>query len=378
MVWLPACGGDGRDGPPGDNRDNAPGGNSPNTPPTLQRGGLGTVIGPGQTGDGQFWVGIVDLDSPAPEVRTIDDIHFFGHGVSPNPVKPRTAVIFEKHGKGCAEVDLKDARTLRKIETVRGREFYGHGAFTPDGKTLYATETVVGDRSYDGVVAVRDGESFELKGTFPTYGVKPHDCLLIDGGETLVITNGGAPLGNGDIRPSVTYVDVPTRSLKEEIKFPTKSINAGHLAITRKGELVVVSAPRDGLSKTAPGAISFYTPGGELRTNLDHPIRKKMLGETLSVAIHEPSMIVGATNPAGHLITFWDFKSGELVKSFDGDFKNARGISMTLDQRYFAVTYDRQTRLVLIDAETLEPVEESYMGTTFMSGSHNLVHDLPA
>lgn len=378
LIVLPGCGNDAREtnDPPGNGTSGDD--KQPAEPATVRRGHLGTVIGPGKSPGEQYWVGIVDLDDELPKVRTISDIHFFGHGVSPNPVKPGAAVIFEKHGKGCAEVDLRQARTLRKIETVRGREFYGHGAFTPDGKTLYATETIIGDNSYQGVVAIRDGESFDLMGNFPTFGIAPHDCILIDDGNTLVITNGGGPLGNENELPSVTYVDVPTQSLKKKLTFPTREINAGHLAITARGDLVVVSAPRDGMDTMKPGSISFYSPGGEVRTVVDEPVRAKMLSETLSVAIHEPSMIVGATNPKGHLITFWDFKTGKLIKSLDGAYKNPRGISVTLDNRYFVVTYDQQTHMVLLDAETFEPVQETFIDQTFMSGSHNLVYDLPA
>jgi hypothetical protein len=100
-----------------------------------------------------------------------------------------------------------------------------------------------------------------------------------------------------------------------------------------------------------------------------------MVGETLSVAIHEPSMIVGATNPAGDLVTFWDFASGKLVKAIHGRYHSPRGISLTLDQRYFVLTYDKETHLILLDAETFEPITSSYLPVSYMAGSHNLVHD---
>ena len=375
MVLIPACGGSSTDPLHG----------GPEKPGRSKRGHLGTVIGPGramdkETGQLAYFVGILNLDAEIPQVKLIRDIDFFGHGVTPNPVKPKTAVIFQKHGKGSCEVDLENARVLRKIETVHEREFYGHGAFTPDGKTLFCTEAITGDDSYDGVVAVRDGESFELTGTFPTYGIAPHDCRLIEDGNTLVITNGGGPVGHDDKLPSVTYVDVKTRQLKTELKFSTPRINAGHLDMTSRGELVVVSAPRDGMDESKPdflGAISFYAPGGKMRTAHD-PIGSKMISETLSVAIHEPTMVVGATNPKGNLVTFWDFETGRLVKAIEGEIPNPRGISVTLDGRYFAVTYDDLTHLILIDAQTLEPVRDSYLESTYISGSHNITYDLPA
>lgn len=373
MSLLAAC----------DNRSAFPSAASPN-------GRLGTVIGGGRarTADGErFFVGMVDLDSndDGNRVRVIQDIDFFGHGICPNPVKPDTAIVCEKHGPGCCEIDMRQGRVLRRIPTLPGREFYGHSAFSPDGKFLYTTEAIVGDGSKTGVLAIRDGESFELLGSeFPTHGVAPHDCLLVDNGDTLIVTNGGGAYGDATRRPSVAYVDVRTGKLRRLLDFKNDMINAGHLAITSKGELVCISAPRDGIDRDIDGnpnpawlgAIGFYHPDKNELIAANDPITKKMRGETLSVAIHEPSMIVAATNPDADLVTFWDFRTGRLVHKIEGEFKHPRGISLTLDGTHFALTHDLQTQLVLIDAQTFSPVAASAVQTTYISGSHNIVYAL--
>lgn len=343
--------------------------NAPSTP-----GKMGSLVGFGTTGEHKF-IGVVDLDRDR-NVTSQQDINFLGHGFAPNPARRHLAVISEKHGKGCVEWDMRARKVTRKLETTADREFYGHGAFTPDGKTLFVVETVVGDGSFSGVITVRDGDSYTIQGEFPSFGTAPHDVLLVDDGRTLVITNGGGAAGTDDL-PCVTYVDVKSRSLKTRLTFNTTRINAGHLAMTSRGELVVVSAPREGITGDNPtGGITFYAPGGEMRTAED-PIVKRMKLETLSVAIHEPTMIVAATNPAGNLVTFWDFKDARLVKSMD-QFQAPRGISLTLDGRFFALTFDKATHAILIDAKTLEPVESTRVDQTFISGSHNYVYDMPA
>ncbi len=341
---------------------------------------MGTVIGPGKgvvpgTKELDYFVGIHNLDDQDSELMIITDIDFFGHGVTPHPIHPQSAVIFEKHGKGCCEVDLVNAKVLRKIETTTEREFYGHGAYSPDGSYLYAAETVVADGSMRGVVAVRDGESFELTGDFPSYGLAPHDCHLIDDGETLVFSNGGGLIGSKDYA-SVTYVGANDRELKRKVDISDPGLNAGHIDISSTGQLAIVSAPREGIKKDDKawrGNISFYDYQKNQLRIADDPIRSKMVGETLSVAIHEPSMIVGATNPSGDLVTFWDFNTGKLVKAIEGKYRSPRGISLTLDQRYFVLTYDQATHLVLLDAETFEPLESSYLPVSYMAGSHNLI-----
>ena len=39
-----------------------------------------------------------------------------------------------------------------------------------------------------------------------------------------------------------------------------------------------------------------------------------MKGESLSLAIHEPSGIVGVTNPLASLVTVWNLSTGDLIR----------------------------------------------------------------
>ena len=89
--------------------------------------------------------------------------------------------------------------------------------------------------------AIRD--FFAELGAFPTYGMAPHDCHLVEGGRTLVITNGGGPV-DSPFLPSVTFVDVASRALLEKHEVLDRNRNMGHVALTDNREFAVVSAPR--------------------------------------------------------------------------------------------------------------------------------------
>lgn len=326
-----------------------------------------------------FFVGTVNLDRLNQSMEPISDITFFGHGLAINPARPNLAVVTEKHGPGACEVDLSARRVTRALKAHEGCQFYGHGAFSPDGRQLYLVESLLEDGSYDGVITVRDGATFEIQTTLPSHGRAPHDCLMIDNGATLVVTNGGGPAGSGD-SPCVTYVDLKTHKLKHRLALAAPGLNAGHLAMTSRGDLVLVSAPREGTDTSSPeavGGISFYSPGGALQT-ADASICRRMRMETLSVAIHEPSMVVAATNPDADLVTFWDFRTRKLLKAMDGDFRRPRGVSVTLDGRCFALTFDEATHSILIDAATLEPIPGTQVDLTYISGSHNYIYSPPA
>jgi hypothetical protein len=339
---------------------------------------LGVIIGPGQYVQDErkrFVLSVVDLDHAAQPPRTIP-LDFFAHGVVPDPVEPRRLVLFEKIGKGACEVDLVDRRVTRKVETVTERLFYGHGAFTPDGKTLFSTETEV-DANFKGMIAVRDGKTFQLLDAMPTYGAAPHDCQLIDGGKTLVVTNGGAAMDK-DPRPSVTYVDLASKKLLDRLEFETPLVNAGHLALTSTGDLAVVSAPREGLPGPADkvGCVSLRRGDQALRT-MQQPagVTQRLRGEVLSVCIHEATGVVACTCPLGDLVTFWDLKGLKYIKSME--YRRPRGVALTLDLAHFVVSYG-EGEMVMISADKLEPEPELPVARSLLTGSHIIPYELPA
>lgn len=354
---------------------------------------LGTIIGPGKytdetNGKTHNVLSIINLDAMTDPRLDVDarrprlvELAFYAHGVSPHPLFPDKAVLFEKHGEGCCEVDLRKGEVTKTIKTDEDRQFYGHGAFSRDGSEMYCTEIVVSERK-KGVIIVRDSKTYDVKGEFPSYGTSPHDCHLIDGGETLMITNGGDKHDVNNSPPSLTFVDVKTQKLIEKLEFETARINAGHVAITGKREIAVVSAMRDGLPADSTGAVSFRTGTDRLRTMMKpEEITKRMKGESLSVAIHEESGTVGVTNPEADLVTFWNLREGKFIKTLEQDEGGGKlvrptGIATTLDNSFFAVSFGASRTLQLVSPQTLELVKGARIEKSFLSGSHFIVYGL--
>ncbi|MGE3679978.1 MAG: DUF1513 domain-containing protein [Burkholderiales bacterium] len=291
---------------------------------------------------------------------------FLPHGIAVDPLRPERLIAFEKIGPGCCEVDLAGGELVRSIAPTEGRWFYGHGAFSPDGKLLYSTETVNGLER--GVIGVRDAATLQYLGEFPTFGENPHDCRLIEGGGVLVVTNGGGALGS-DMRPCVAYVDVTTRRLLEKLELHSERFNTGHLAVTAGGGLVIVSAPRKGLSDTEPGAVSMRSGHDTLRTMTEPAeVAARMLGEALSVEVHEPSGVAAVTHPSGDMVTLWSLDGPRLLKVVE--LPRARGLALTRDGGRFLVSYGVTAELVEIDPASLDAVPGSGLSRSFLTGSH--------
>jgi len=338
------------------------------------RGRKGMILGAGRflttdTGKMTYVLCVFDLDGN--RSRAID-MDFFGHGLAFHPHERQRAVVFEKKGAGCCEMDLRAGRVTRAIRTPPHRAFYGHGAFSRDGQVLFATENHLETRN--GLIVIRDAKTFQELGEFPTYGQSPHDCHLIDEGKTLVITNGGGPL-ESEALPSVTFVEAASTKLLEKLTFETPRINAGHLAISRRRDLVAISAPRDGLPKESQGGVTIRTGPGPFETmSRPQEVVQRMIGESLSLCIDEGRRVVGVTNPDGNIVTFWDLDQKRLVKHLD--LPAPRGIGRTLDGESLVLSYGQGT-LALLDPETLTPRPAPVVASSTLSGSHIFNWDDP-
>ena len=303
---------------------------------------------------------------------------FFAHGVVQHPDHAEQVITFQKRGPGSAVVDLRKGVVLRTIETKPTHQFYGHGAFTRDGHLL-ATETDLAN-NFRGLIALRDGKTYQRLGEFPSFGPAPHECRLIDDDRVLAITNGGGPKALGGV-PSVTFVDVATQRLLEKLEFDRKDMNAGHLMLSASGDLVVISSFLDGMEDVpdARGGISFRPAGGQFRTITEpRGLIEALYGETLSVAMHEPSNTFAVTTPQGNWLSFWDLTTGEL--KYAEQVPQPKGIVLTPDGSHFAVSYTYRGRALLSQwsTSTLARVPEKDLIDVYISGSH-LVHlEVPA
>ncbi len=349
------------------------------TPPRL-----GVIVGPTRyfepsTRTVRHTLDMVDLDAPAaPDgTRPTDRIalDFFAHGFALDPVRPHQAALFEKRGPGGAHVDLAERKVLAPIAPLAGHAFYGHGTFTRGGEHLLAVEMNLETR--DGVVTVRDPRTFGVIDRFPTYGAAPHDCHLVEDGAVLAITNGGGPTGDPRT-PSVAYVDVASRALLDRFEVDDPAINAGHVAPMAERAFALVSAPRDGLpEETSLGGLSLRARGAKLEKRRAPPeVTKRFVGESLSVCAHAPSRTVFATHPFGNVATLWSMDTGAILAAID--LESPRGVTLTLDGRYFAVSAGSRARLLLFEASpfTLARANDDTLGR--FGGSHVYTWDRPA
>lgn len=323
----------------------------------------GILLGAAEA-NSKHYLSYLDLDH-VEEGSDFYPVNFKIHGIAFHPKIASQMAFFEKKGPGGCVFNLKEPKRVHTLSALPGHHFYGHGCFSKSGDTLFCTENDLSN--YQGKLVVRDGKDFSVLGSFPTYGLNPHDCQLVQDGSVLAVTNGGGDV-SGKAKGSVSFIDIQSQKLLDHVEVGAKHLNAGHFALSSQQDLVIISAPRDGLDKDDLGGVSFRKKDSALKTTSEPAeVVKKMKSEALSVAINESRDTVAVTHPEGGMITFWDL-SGNFKRQIDIAYP--RGVALTLDKKHFIVSHGRSAGLVFVSTRNLELMSESNKNNLGFTGSH--------
>lgn len=252
-----------------------------------------------------------------------------GHDIVARPDSREVVVFARRPGNWAAIVDRASGQVLRVITTPPDRHFFGHGAFSPDGNLLYATENRIGAghaRVGEGVLGIYDAASaYARVDERPTFGLGPHDLLLLPGrGSRMLVANGGTLTQPGTGRevlnpeamePSLAVVDLSTGDAIRTVDLgrEMRALSIRHLALAPDGEAAFACqwAGDDG---EAPPLVGLLAPNGGVRM-LEAPEDDLALlrGYVGSVALDASGRIVAATSPKGGAVAFWERASGRYL-----------------------------------------------------------------
>lgn len=241
------------------------------------------------------------------------------HSVAVAPDGASAMFFARRPGRLAWQLDLAAGGIARTWEAVPGRHFYGHGAFSPDGRLLYASEN-----DYDnarGAIGVYDMAAGRRIAELPSHGIGPHDVRLLPDGRTLAVANGGIrthpdspreALNLDTMRPSLVYLDREDGTLLERVRPPHHQLSVRHLWVTRDARVGVAMQYQGPVTDRVP-LVGFHRRGEALRTALAPLAEQRgMRGYTASICIHAGSGTAAVTCPRGDLVTFWDVDRAEF------------------------------------------------------------------
>jgi hypothetical protein len=257
------------------------------------------------------------------------DLPARGHAAAAHPTRPEAVAFARRPGSYAIVLDCLEGDVLTRLAAPEGRAFQGHGAFSPDGATLFTTETAEEGRGVLGLWDVRAG--YTRTGEIESGGDGPHEVLLMPGGTQLAVANGGiatdtasgrAPLNPFDMRPNLTLIDVGSGEIAQVLEAPEPLARNSlrHLAAAPDGTLAM-ALQWEGAEIEHPPLLALRRPGAaelEFRA-APEAMQREMRNYAGSVAVSQDGTRIAITSPRGGIMLVFerDRDGVELVRAAD-------------------------------------------------------------
>ncbi len=258
-----------------------------------------------------------------------------GHDIAVDRVAHRAVIFARRPGFFALAFDVAGRRAPEIFTPPPDRHFYGHGVFSRDGRLLYATEHDA--TTGEGVIGVYDATgAWRRVGEFPSYGVGPHEAILLSDGRTLAVANGGfgndpatgrESIGVADMQPNVAFVDIATGALKARHGVPAaiNLLSLRHLAETPGGEIWFGAQWLGGLEDTPAllGRVGLERPIAMLETADATGVALK--GYIGAVAVSGDGRLLAASAPLAGRIVYLDTETGRFAREIA--IKDSSGVT---------------------------------------------------
>lgn len=248
-----------------------------------------------------------------------------GHDITFDPAGGRSVAFARRPGAFAVVFDHHGRMPPLTIPAARGRHFFGHGVFSPDGALLYATE-----HDYDnaaGMIGVYDAKAgFRRVDEFPTGGMDPHDLLLLPDERTIALANGGiethpdfgrAKLNLSTMQPSLVFIDCVSGRLLEKHTLPAAlhQLSIRHMDIDAGGT-VWFGCQHEGPQSERPALVGTARRGEDLRlVDMPDDVLAGMRNYVGSVAANRAAGTVAVTSPQGDRLVVLDTRSHRVIES---------------------------------------------------------------
>lgn len=245
-----------------------------------------------------------------------------GHSFAIDSVHRKAVAFGRQPGFFAIEFDLDNAQSARALALPEGRHYFGHGAYSADGKTIFATENDFdGER---GIIGIYESGSGLRLGEFESGGLGPHEVVLMPDGKTLCVANGGLlihpdfgkhELNRDSMQPSLAYIDSTSGNLVEKHILPQAlhQLSIRHLTVDAKSQ-VWVGCQYLGPQADKPSLVLRHQRGQalEVLSTPDAPLHA-LKGYIGSMSTDDSGQIIASSSPVGGLVCFWRAEDGAFL-----------------------------------------------------------------
>lgn len=289
--------------------------------------------------DGQYAAAVIDRSGNLIFQEHLDDR---GHATAIAPNKKFAVVFARRPGRFALVLDLFNNQRHLAFSPPLDHHFYGHGFFSPDGKLLYATENDYENER--GIIGIYDTtNSFKRIGQYESYGIGPHEAILLSDGITIAISNGGIithpdyprqKLNLASMEPQISYVDRRDGKLIAQSKLPTEYSQLSLRHMTAARGQIWIGGQYEGDPSNSVSLVATHRIGEEIKPVSGGQTYLGMKQYIGSVSVNIDGSLVATTAPKGNKVAIWNSETRELVKTLShvdagGVAPNDRGFTIS-------------------------------------------------
>jgi hypothetical protein len=246
------------------------------------------------------------------------------HGMAFSPATGKTVAFARRPGTFAMVFDPRRKAEPVVISAPENRHYFGHGAFSPDGAWLYASENDF--ETGQGMIGVYDArdKNFRRVGEFAAAGIGTHDMTVSDDGKMLVIANGGikthpdfgrTKLNLDRMQPSLALIDAGTGALIERHDLPPalSQLSTRHVDLTADGR-IWFACQYEGPRNDLPPLVGHFAKGEDLTLiTLPEPTTVALANYVGAIAVNRTDNSVGLTSPSGGAVVTLDARTGAVL-----------------------------------------------------------------
>jgi hypothetical protein len=250
-----------------------------------------------------------------------------GHAIVTDPLQRQSVVFARRPGRFAVAFDPLGQKKPHIFHAPDDRHFYGHGIFSADGRLLYATENDF-ENGIGKIGIYNTTSNFDRVGEFDSYGIGPHDILLLDDRKTICIANGGiethpdfgrAKLNIPSMEPSIAFINLADGALIHRQTLPgnLSKLSTRHMALDKSG-MIWVGCQYQGPRSDTPPMILRLSQDQELAPiELAEDVNRRLSNYVGSIGVNHHRNTILAASPKGNIAIEIDAQSGNIVAEFD-------------------------------------------------------------
>lgn len=266
---------------------------------------------------------VVLLDGRQRERRVIP-LPGRGHSFAIDAPGRRAVAFGRQPGFFALAFRFDDDAPAQTLALPADRHFFGHGAFSADGRRLFATENDF--EAGRGVVGVYDTATWQRLGEFDGGGIGPHELVLMADGKTLCVANGGIlthpdygklELNRDSMKPSLVYLDSDSGHLLEKVELAPSlyQLSIRHLAVDASGA-AWFGCQHNGPASEQPPLVGRHRRGQAPELFAGPPeVLASLRNYIGSMAADASGEVIATSSPVGSVIAYWEASSGRCLGS---------------------------------------------------------------